>query len=53
MALPTSEQYVRGMALEKATRFAASSPRYWEAFENVDLAVYFADDLRNGKQEDE
>ena len=53
MALPTREQYVRGMALENATRFAASRPRSWEAFEIVDLAEYFADYIRNGKQEDE
>lgn len=52
MALPTSEQYIRGMALENATRYAASRERHWEAFEIVDLAEYFADYIRQGKQED-
>ena len=53
MALPTSEQYIRGIALENATRVAAGAGRFWEAYEIVDLAEYFADYIRNGKQEDE
>lgn len=53
MALPTSEQYIRGMALENATRFAASRTRVWEAFEIVELAEYFADYIREGKQEED
>ena len=53
MALPTSEQYVRALALENATRFAASRTRVWDEWEIVDLAEYFADYIRNGKQDDE
>ena len=53
MALPTGEQYLRALALENATRYAASRSRHWEAYEVVDLAEYFADYIRNGKQEDE
>lgn len=37
MGLPNNEQYIRGMALENATRFAASRTRVWEEWEIVDL----------------
>lgn len=52
MGLPNNEQYIRGMALEDATRYAASRTRHWEAFEIVELAEYFADYIRDGKQND-
>lgn len=53
MTLPTSAQYVRGMALENATRYAASRGRFWEAHEIVELAEYFKDYIEQGPEEDE
>lgn len=51
MALPNNEQYIRGMALESATAYAASRARSWEAYEVVELAEYFAEYIRDGNKD--
>jgi len=52
MALPSNEQYIRGMALESAAAYAAAQDRFWDGFEIVELAEYFAEYIRDGQQDE-